>query len=95
MWILDYLDDLDADFRRFYRIDGIGDERFPHDMSAHRFFALAHRVSAYEGVMASRLMEQEHGTSKSTSNTHGSNVTEVASDKAVLMAHPDFADLIE
>ncbi len=51
MWVLDHLDDLDADFRVYYRIDGVGDEDFG-DMTGPRFFALASRLPAYGGLMA-------------------------------------------
>jgi hypothetical protein len=49
MWVLDYLDDLDADFRVFYRVDDI------EALSGPRLLALAVRVSAYQGVIAARL----------------------------------------
>ncbi|MCX5522195.1 hypothetical protein OG342_04840 [Streptomyces bobili] len=50
MWVLDHLDDLDADFLAIYRIDLARDE-----ISARRYFALAHRLPAYSGVMAARI----------------------------------------
>jgi hypothetical protein len=49
MWILDHLDDLDADFLAIYHIDLERDE-----ISARRYFALAHRLPAYQGVLAAR-----------------------------------------
>lgn len=48
-WVLDHLDDLDADFLAIYGIDLDRDE-----ISARRYFALAHRLTAYTGVMAAR-----------------------------------------
>lgn len=60
MWVLDYLDDLDADFRTFYRIPsdgsapGIADGEFGNLTSA-RFFMLAERAAAYRGVMYARV----------------------------------------
>lgn len=47
-WCLLYLDDLDADFARFYRR-----EWWEHD--GPRFFARAVRLVAYGGVMTNRL----------------------------------------
>lgn len=46
--MLDHLDDLDADFHRYY---GISDM---YDLESVRFFRLAYRVSVYGGVMAHR-----------------------------------------
>lgn len=54
MWVLDHLDDLDADFLACYGIDLAVDE-----VSGPRFFALAHRVAAYGGVMSARQDEQQ------------------------------------
>ena len=50
-WVLRYLDDLDADFARFYRCD-------LYDLSGPRLFSRAQRVTAYGGVMAIRLHEE-------------------------------------
>ena len=62
MWILDHLDDLDADFRVFYRIDDI------ESLSGPRFMALAQRVFAYQGVMAARAAletpQQSHNSTE-------------------------------
>lgn len=49
MWVLDHLDDLDADFLAIYHIDL---ER--QQISARRYFALAYRLPAYQGVLAAR-----------------------------------------
>jgi hypothetical protein len=54
LWVLDHLDDLDADFLAVYGIDLERDE-----ISARRYFALAYRLTAYTGVMAA-LQEAEH-----------------------------------
>ena len=54
MWVLDHQRDLDADFLACYGIDL---ETEP--VSGPRYLALAHRVSAYGGVMSSRRDEQE------------------------------------
>lgn len=50
MWVLDHLDDLDADFLAIYHIDLYGQE-----ISARRYFALAQRLTAYTGVLAARV----------------------------------------
>lgn len=59
--MLQHLDDLDADFRAFYQIAGIGDMEFG-DLSSARFFALAERCVCYPGavrsVFISELAEQ-------------------------------------
>jgi hypothetical protein len=54
MWVLDHLDDLDADFLAIYGIDLEQDDA----ISARRYFALAHRLAAYQGVMAARVDEE-------------------------------------
>jgi len=54
MWVLDHQRDLDADFLACYGIDLEVDE-----ISAARYLALAHRVSAYSGVMSARREEEE------------------------------------
>jgi hypothetical protein len=43
MWVLDHLDDLDADFLAIYGIDLEQDDA----ISARRYFALAHRLPAW------------------------------------------------
>lgn len=53
MWVLDHLDDLDADFRVFYRIDD------PMSLDGPRFFKLAWRCVAYSGVMARRVEKEQ------------------------------------
>ncbi|MDX2550116.1 hypothetical protein QA860_08360 [Streptomyces stelliscabiei] len=49
IWVLDHEDDIDADFLAIYHIDLDADE-----ITARRYFALAHRLTAYSGVMAAR-----------------------------------------
>lgn len=53
LWILDHLDDLDADFLAIYGLD-----LEQVEISARRYFALAHRLPAYQGVMAARVDEE-------------------------------------
>lgn len=52
-WALNHLDDLDADFLAIYGID-----LEQVEISAPRYFALAHRLTAYTGVMAARAEEE-------------------------------------
>lgn len=64
-WVLDYLDDLDADFLAIYGID-----LDTAELSARRYFALAHRLPAYQGVMAARIeAEREDRPSRAASST--------------------------
>lgn len=59
---MDYLDDVDADFRAFYHIDlGLRGGNIHANLSGARFVALAQRVVHYPGVMRSRV-EQEANT---------------------------------
>lgn len=59
--MIDHLDDLDADFRRFYGIAGVGEEEFPPGLSGPRFLALAWRLGAYEGVISALSARQRGG----------------------------------
>ena len=52
-WVLDHQDDIDADFLAIYGLD------LEHvEISAPRYFALAYRLTAYQGVMAARADEE-------------------------------------
>jgi hypothetical protein len=82
MWVLDHMDDLDADFRVFYRIDDI------EDLSGPRFLALALRVFAYQGVMAARVADQQETT------PHGTEVRQVESTREAISADPALSDLV-
>ncbi len=98
--MLNHLDGLDADFRVFYRIDGIADGIFPASLTAPRFLALAHRTGAYEGVMAARIAEadredQPAGNGAQAPAQRAAGVEQVESTPAVLKAHPGLAGLIE
>jgi hypothetical protein len=52
MWVLDHQEDLDADFLAIYGID-----LEQADVSGPRYFALAYRLTAYQGVMQARTDE--------------------------------------
>ena len=49
MWVVDHLEDLESDFSVFHRVDDLG------TLDGPRFFQLALRIFAYDGVMAARL----------------------------------------
>lgn len=49
--MLDYLDDIASDLSVFHRIDD------PDELDGPRYFRLAWRLAAYEGVMRARAME--------------------------------------
>jgi hypothetical protein len=53
MWVLDHLDDLESDFSVFHRVDDM------YAMPAPRFFRLAERIAAYEGVMTARIRAEQ------------------------------------
>lgn len=55
-WVLDHRRDLEADFRVFYRLTPA--EALELDFP--EWLALAHRASAYSGVMRLRAETQEH-----------------------------------
>ncbi len=74
MWVLEYENDLDADFLVFYNID-LAEE----DIPGPRFFALAHRVTAYGGVMAARVENETPQTSSPAApRSDRAEVTEVS-----------------
>lgn len=54
--MLDYLDDLESDFSVFHRVDDI------YSLDGPRFFRLALRLPAYEGVLRMRFMEEYERT---------------------------------
>lgn len=85
MWVLDYLDDLDADFRVFYRVDDI------EALSGPRFLALALRVFAYQGVMASRAAEQQDS---GTGGHSGAEVRQVEGSRQAIAADPVLSGLV-
>jgi hypothetical protein len=58
-WVPYHLDDLDADFARFYRCDW-------ESLSGPRLMTRAQRVSAYGGVMTDRIIRQREPESAPT-----------------------------
>lgn len=77
--MLDYLDDLAADFRVFYRVDDFD------ELSGPQFLSLALRVSAYQGVLAARLSTEQHDDSDQQ------EVRRVESSREELSRDPAFA----
>ncbi|MDQ0758692.1 hypothetical protein [Streptomyces canus] len=67
LWVLDHLDDLDADFLAIYGID-----LEQVEISARRYFALAYRLTAYTGVMAAVAEEEREDRPASTAPTRTS-----------------------
>lgn len=64
LWVLDHLEDLDADFLAIYGID-----LEQADVSSRRYFHLAHRLTAYQGVMAARVDEERERPTSTTTRT--------------------------
>lgn len=77
--MLDYLDDLEADFFRFYRVD-------PDTLHGPRFFRLAYRVGVYQGVMTYRREQQESESHHPTPKAPGDRI--VKSDQDSLRHSP-------
>jgi hypothetical protein len=78
MWVLDHLDDLDADFLAIYGIDLDRSE-----ISARRYFALAHRLTAYTGVMAARAEAEREEPRPGTTPTRTRSTSAPAQDDGV------------
>jgi len=53
VWVLDHLEDLDADFLALYGIEN------PWEMPAARFFNLAMRSFYYQGTMQFRILREQ------------------------------------
>lgn len=64
MWVLEHEADLDADFLAIYGLD-----LEQVEISAPRYFALAHRLTAYTGVMAARVEEERDDSDTSSTPT--------------------------
>jgi hypothetical protein len=63
VWVLDHQADIDADFLAIYGID-----LYEQEIDGPRYFALAHRLTAFQGVMAARV-EAENETSSTPTRT--------------------------
>jgi hypothetical protein len=63
-WTLDHQDDIDADFLAIYGLD-----LYEQEIAGPRYFALAHRLTAYQGVMAARIEEERDQPTERTTPT--------------------------
>lgn len=68
--MVDHLHNLESDFSAFHRIDFDADQEDFGGLSAARFFRMAERIFAYQGVMQALMMHDRektrarHGTDK-------------------------------
>lgn len=92
VWVLEYLDDIDADFLAVYRID----LRDPATrISGPTFFARASRLFSYRGAMRERLLveqEENRNNPPARSNpgyTPPAAAAPAASDDGVRWVNPD------
>lgn len=67
MWVLSHEADIDADFLAIYGID-LCEQEVP----GPRYFALAYRLTAYQGVMAARVEEEREDQPSSSTPTRTS-----------------------
>jgi hypothetical protein len=65
MWVLDHQADIDADFLAIYGLD-----LEQAEITGPRYFALAYRLTAYQGVMAALREEEAQQPSTTTTRTH-------------------------
>lgn len=103
-WIPFYLDDIDADFRVFYRIDGVADGRFG-GLDAARFVQLAERLPAYRGALRARAeaelaeLDRAPGRPAPARAAHGSGsggqVRHIGASRAELMTDPALSSVID
>lgn len=87
MWVIDHVDDLESDFSVFHRVDDL------HALPAARFFRLAARIFAYEGVMTARYVAE----TEKTARRHGGTAQQVkrASVSEMALTHPGVFDRTE
>ena len=93
-WVVDYLADLESDLSVFHRVDDMW------SMPGPRFFRLAKRTVAYQGVMQARaqgLIDAE-GTAPAgvvPSSGRGSGIREIDATPEAVASTPDLAGLID
>lgn len=97
IWVLAYERDLDADFLAIYRIDLEED-----DVTARRYFTLAHRLPAYSGVLAARAEAQSEDSGSTPSSSSGRASTAASSGRpqyqsaeALAIQHPTEIELVK
>jgi hypothetical protein len=88
MWVLGHLDDLESDFSRFHRVEDI------HSLPGPRFFRMASRIFAYDGVMSARVRAEQEGDQPPYSGA-GAERVEYKPVSAVQMSNPDLFDRAE
>ncbi|MCW2898573.1 MAG: hypothetical protein JWO67_838 [Streptosporangiaceae bacterium] len=88
LWLLDYLDDVESDMSSFHRVDDI------YEMDAPRFFRLAVRLTAYQGVLAARRMAEEQNNGQNGPSTAGTEAREVQSTRSDFAADPALSSLV-
>ncbi len=93
MWVLDHLADLESDFAVFHRIEDPLDH-----LSGPEFFRKAHRLAAYSGVMAARVVAASKdsppasgGYRAGTGAGSGEPVREVPLAEVIAL-HPDLIE---
>lgn len=87
MWTVDHLADIESDFAVFHRVDD------PLSLSGPEFFRKAHRLAAYSGVMAARVMAAQERSRGGTTQPgrRAETVQEVPLDRLTAM-HPDLIE---
>lgn len=83
VWVLRHLDDLDADFARFYGCDY-------QTLTGPRFFTRAQRVTAYGGVMTAIVQEAQR-----PEEAEGEDTLPALPAGAVTVPESAMADLIQ
>lgn len=89
-WVLHHVEDLDADFARFYRVDW-------QTLTGPRFFSRAQRVSAYGGIM-SAVVEAEARAERATREAldmEGDDTLPPLPEGATYVPESAMADLIQ
>lgn len=91
-WVTGYVQDLDADFLAIYGIDLEED-----DISGPRYFALAHRLPAYAGVLAARAEAEREDDSPATParSTSSARPRQYQSVEALAAQHPGEIELVK
>lgn len=88
-WVPHHLDDLDADFARFFRVDW-------EELDGPRFFTRAQRVTAYGGVMTAVVEEAREAVQRELEelNAEGEDTLPALPDGAVVISDAEFASTI-
>ena len=92
MWVLERLDDIESDMSVFHRVDDIG------ALDGPKFFRLAWRLPAYQGVIRARLLAEREDRRETPSSDRPAASPTGARDwnpgtKTTLMADPALKSL--